>query len=188
MFKYVLNDNKIRPSFFHAFIPNLAIQSSERLDDHMNPFEKFQILRNFIHKNESSTVMNFLAQSNFKVVVTDESGIEKADGTATMIIEELAQRFDEIKVAFPKLHYGGTMDFVCQLANDDYAMIEMQVITKDYWDRRALAYVAAFYGNQLKKVDEWKNIRKVIGINILGGGGKDSKVALGNTSNQFMRH
>ena len=49
----------------------------------------------------------------------------------------------------------------------------MQVLPQNCWDKRALAYVAAFYGNQLRKCEAWKDIRKVIGINILGGGKSD---------------
>jgi predicted transposase/invertase (TIGR01784 family) len=187
LFKYVLSYNNVRPSFFHAFVPNLEIQSSERLDEHMNPLETFQLLRDFLHKKDHNTHIKLLAQSDFKVVSRDELGNERDDVPATQIMKEFVGRFEELKLAFPKPHYSGTMDFVCQLRNGDYAMIEMQVIPQNYWDRRALAYVAAFYGNQLKKGGDWKDIRRVIGINILGGG-KDSKVHWENTSNQFIRH
>jgi len=63
----------------------------------------------------------------------------------------------------------------------------MQVIPHNYWDRRALAYVAAFYGNQLVKADKWKDIKKVIGINILGGG-KEKKAHWVDTPKQFVRY
>jgi predicted transposase/invertase (TIGR01784 family) len=76
---------------------------------------------------------------------------------------------------------------VCQLSTGDYAMVEMQVIPQDHWDRRALAYAAAFYGNQLFKGDEWKHIRRVVGVNILGGG-KDNLVHWKDTPGQFIRH
>jgi predicted transposase/invertase (TIGR01784 family) len=52
----------------------------------------------------------------------------------------------------------------------DYVLVETQVVPQVNWDRRALAYAAAFYGNQLRKGDTWKDITKVICINILGGG------------------
>ena len=56
----------------------------------------------------------------------------------------------------------------CRHDIGEYALIEMQACSHHYWDRRVLAYVAAFYGNQLSRGDDWKHIRKVIGINILG--------------------
>lgn len=41
------------------------------------------------------------------------------------------------------------------------------MVPKDYWDRRDLAYIAAFYGNQLRKGEGWHHIKRVIGINVL---------------------
>jgi hypothetical protein len=69
LFKYVLSNNNVRPSFFQAFAPNFEIQSSERLDDHMNPLETFQLIRDFLHKKEHNTPhIKLLSQSDFKVV------------------------------------------------------------------------------------------------------------------------
>ena len=190
LFKHVLSDNEVRPSFFHSFLPGLNIISSQRLDEHMNPVETFQLnqlLRDFFHKKEHNTHIQLLAQSDFEVVSRDEFGNKSVNEKAIQIMKEFVGRFEELKLAFPQPRYNGTIDFVCQLENDDYAMIEMQVIPQDYWDRRALAYVAAFYGNQLRKGGDWKHIRKVIGINILGGG-KHNHVHWKETSNQFMRY
>lgn len=188
-FKWVLSDNNIRPSFFHAFIPGLSIQTSERLDDHMNPIEKLQTLREFLHKDTTLSTIKNLSGSDAYVVKPTKAGkkTDKKDDKATAFLTEMVARFEEIKTSFPKPRYDGTMDFVCQLESGGYALVEMQVIPQDYWDRRALAYVAAFYGNQLSRGKEWKDIRKVIGVNILGGG-KDDKVHWSDTPGHFMRH
>lgn len=190
LFKHVLSDNTIRPSFLHAFIPDLPIVSSERLDDHMNPMQDLQLLRTFLHSKDTERVVKGLtAVSNFEVSrrKTGTKALGR-DDEATAFLHEMVSRFEEIKRSFPQERYDGTMDFVCQLAgNRGYALVEMQVIPQDYWDRRALAYIAAFYGNQLFKGGEWKHIRKVIGINILGGG-KDDKAHWTDTPKQFMRH
>ena len=187
-FKWVLSDNNIRPSFFHAFIPGLKIQSSERLDEHMNPIEKLQTLRDFLHKDTTFDTVRGLSGSGAYVVKPSNSGNRPdRDDAATSFLTEMVGRFDEIKVSFPKPRYDGTMDFVCKLDNNDYALVEMQVIPQNYWDRRALAYAAAFYGNQLPQGQAWKHIRKVIGVNILGGG-KDDKVHWSDTPGHFMRH
>jgi predicted transposase/invertase (TIGR01784 family) len=189
LFKYVLSDDEVRPSFFHAFMPWLSIKSSKRIDDHMNPFEQFQILRDFIHNRENSDAVARLSEkSDIRVV----SGGGKGNRTvphprATEFLKEFVNRYDEIKLAFPQPTFNGTMDFVCKLDNGEYAMVEMQVIPEDHWDRRALAYVAAFYGNQLRKGGHWKDIQKVIGINILGGG-KDNLNHWRDTPNEYVRH
>jgi predicted transposase/invertase (TIGR01784 family) len=63
----------------------------------------------------------------------------------------------------------------------------MQVFPKDGWDKRALAYVSAFYGNQLRKGSDWHDIRKVVGINILGGGPREQG-HWKDTPGQYVRH
>jgi flagellar biosynthesis/type III secretory pathway protein FliH len=55
----------------------------------------------------------------------------------------------------------------------------VQIITQDFWDSRALAYASAFYGNQLKRVGAWSELRRVIAINFPGlgkGGTRDSLI------------
>ena len=189
LFKHVLSDKHIRPSFFQAFIPGLAITSSKRLDDHMNPLQDFQHLRDFIHRKDtaetvgsiSSTLVTSRPRSRRKI-----SHPPKLD-QATKFLHEVVGHFDDIKKAFPKAQYNGTMDFVCKLQNGEFALVEMQVLPKDGWDQRALAYVAAFYGNQLRKGATWVGIQKVVGINILGGGTRD-EVHWRDTPDQYMRH
>lgn len=189
LFKYILSHTSIRPSFFHAFVPDLPIVSSERLDEHMNPIQGFQFLREFLHRQETrKTVSRLSGALSIQVVAKDtreESGIE--DEQATAFLHEMVGRFEELRLAFPKVRYDGTMDFVCHLATGEYALVEMQVIPQDYWDQRALAYVAAFYGNQLSKGESWRHIRKVIGINILGGG-RDGTSHWRDTPDQYVRH
>ena len=49
-FKWVLNSDNVRCSFFNAFIPNLVIQSSLWIDDNMNPKQRSQLLRQYLMK------------------------------------------------------------------------------------------------------------------------------------------
>jgi hypothetical protein len=56
-FKWILSFDEVRPSFFKSFIPGLIIQSSERLDDHMNPLRKSQLLRNFLNDEGTSRII-----------------------------------------------------------------------------------------------------------------------------------
>jgi len=188
LFKHVLSEDKIRPSFFHAFIPNLKIKSSKRLDDHMNPLQDLQLLREFVHRKDTlSTVKRLTSSPGVLLGTLDSQFSFSKDNEATIFLHEILGHFGDIQKSFPIAKYDGTMDFVCELDNDEYAMVEMQVIPQDYWDNRALAYVAAFYGNQLRKGGDWKHIRKVIGINILGGG-KEDKTHWEDTPDEYIRH
>jgi len=190
LFKYVLSDDNIRPSFFHAFIPGLTITSSLRLDDHMNPVQDLQNLRDFIHQKQTAeTVGKMLSAAWF--VSGPHSGSREPrlskHEKATKFVREVLEHFEDMKKAFPKAQYDGTMDFVCQLGNGEFALVEMQVFPQDCWDRRALAYLSAFYGNQLRKGSDWHEIKKVVGINILGGGTRQ-EVHWKDTPRQYMRH
>ena len=74
----------------------------------------------------------------------------------------------------------------CELDSGDYALVEMQVVPQNYWDRRALAYAANIYGSQLRKGGKWKDLKKVIYVNILGGGREGKRHWV--KDRDFMRH
>jgi predicted transposase/invertase (TIGR01784 family) len=190
-FKWVLSSDEVRDSFFHAFLPDLAIETSERIDEHMHPVQGLQLLRNFLQSPVTCATVKRLSSLDARVLVvrhpSDGNGSPVEDENGTAFLRQIVQRFQDIKASFPEPRYEGKMDFACKLSSGGYALVEMQVITEDHWDRRALAYVAAFYGNQLSKGADWKKIRKVVGVNILGGG-KQNKVAWPDCPAQFMRH
>jgi hypothetical protein len=85
LFKYVLSEDTIRPSFFHAFIPGLPIVSSKRLDDHMNPVQGLQLLRTFLHSKKTENVVK---------KITSDSGFEvnSKDSTTQKLKRERKQR------------------------------------------------------------------------------------------------
>ena len=187
-FKWILSEDDIRPSFFHAFIPDLIIQKSIRLDEHMSPLQLFQLLRNFVHDKDTEEVVEALKKSEyFEVHMKNAEKELRLSPSASRLLEDFITRFDDMQRAFPKQKFDGTMDFVCELSNGEYALVEMQVAPQDYWDERALAYVSAFFGNQLRVGGDWSKIKKVIGINILGGG-KDNQAHWSNTPDQYVRH
>ena len=169
LFKYVLDKPSIQPSFFHA-LAGLEVTKATRIDEHMNPLQELEALRTLINDDKTARAFSSLKdKTGVSVSYAHQEGM-KVHREFTRFITRLLPYFDDLKRAFPKPRYDGTMDFVCQLSNGEYAMVEMQVIPYDYWDRRALAYVAAFYGRQMHEGAKWKDIKRVIGINILGGG------------------
>ena len=190
LFKYVLMDDSIRPSFFETFASGLKIQKSERLDEHLNAIQELQHLRQFMHRRETVDTVRKLRSSDCHVSLHD-AGCKKSlcsrNEKATKFLHGIVAHFEDLKKAFPKPLYDGTMDFACQLEDGNYVLVEMQVLPKDNWNKRALAYVAAFYGNQLRKGSKWKNIKSVIGINILGGGPRE-QVFWKGPHNHHVRH
>ncbi|MDP3641073.1 MAG: Rpn family recombination-promoting nuclease/putative transposase [Alphaproteobacteria bacterium] len=189
LFKWVLSQESVQPSFFNTFLPNLPVKSIKRLNEHMNPIKSFQHLRETFVDGDVKKTVDLLKTSKEIAVHTKntDKATLKMSISATKFLENVVNHFDDFQKVIPRQEYDGAMDFVCELDSGEFALVEMQVIPQNHWDQRALAYVAAFYGNQLRQGDQWKDLKKVIGINILGGG-KDALQHWGETPDQFIRH
>ena len=189
LFKYILSDDTIRVSFLNAFVPDVNVKSSTRLDEHMNPIQQLQLVRDFVHRRDTVRTITRLKSwtkvLQLSVMNQSKSSFVKDKG-ATIFFQEMCHHFRDIQKSFPKLKYDGTMDFACKLDNEDYVVVEMQATPQNCWDMRALVYVASFYGNQLRKGGDWEDTRKVIGINILGGD-KSDQGHWTDTPNQYVR-
>ena len=186
LFKYVLDKPSLQPSFFHA-LAGLEVTTATRIDEHMNPLQELEHLRTLINDDKTvQAVSSLRSKDGISVSYQGKSG-ERVHKGFTKFVESILPHFDDLRRAFPKPRYDGTMDFVCKLSNGEYAMVEMQVIPYDFWDRRALGYVAAFYGKQMREGEKWKDIKRVIGINILGGG-KDGLEHWKGSPTEYMRH
>ena len=190
LFKHVLGHDSNRASFLRAFLSDAGITQSYRLDEHMNPLQELQLLREFVHRKDTAKTVGSIS-SDF-IVSCPCSSRHKSHAAsklvkATKFLHEIVGYFEDIKKAFPMAKYDGTMDFVCKLENGDFLLVEMQVLPKDNWDERALAYSAAFYGRQIGKGDYWLDIKKVHAINILGGGTRQH-AHLAETPDQCVRH
>ena len=168
MFKHLLSSEPVRNSFLNTFLRDVVVTSSERLDEHLDPAEGVQSLYRFLHdENSSSNAKTFNGSNTYMArLVAWKRATQENDEPATTFLHEFVARFDEIKTSFPIP--AKMMVFACQLSDGDVALVEVRVYPKDNFDRRALAYVAAFHGNQLRKGGKWKNVKKVSSINILG--------------------
>ena len=184
LFKWVFRADEVRPSFFSACIPELHIHSSTILDEHMNPLKTLENLRHFMDGQEQKAVAKQLMAKKKEIEVSF-SGEPYKPGAK--FLKDVVLHFEDMRKAFPKAHYDGTLDFLCDLDTGELALVEMQITPEDHWDRRALAYIASAYSHQMRKGMVWKDIRTVIGINILGGGLNDEK-HWKETPGQYMRH
>jgi predicted transposase/invertase (TIGR01784 family) len=170
-------------------VPGINVTYSERLDENMNPLQEFQLLRKFVNNNDTQkTVANLKNSSGFEVRIKKNNQTKYTQfNKGTDLLTELLAYFGDIIKGFPSENYDGRMDFVCRLDTGEYALVETQIVRQDFWDMRALAYIAAFYGKQIRKGGEWKDIKKVIGINILGGG-IDTQNPWKDAPNEYLRH
>ena len=187
LFKYIVEKPSIQPSLFHA-LAGLTITSAKRIDDHMNPLQELENLRQLVNDKKTVDAVNSVKKEDEISVTCEGEGAQRACHTPlTKFVKDLLPYFDDLRRAFPKQQYDGTMDFVCELSSGEYAMVEMQVIPENHWDRRALAYVAAFYAQQMRRGSKWNDIKRVIGINILGGG-KDGVEHWKDAPTEHTRH
>ena len=131
-FKWILSEETLLPSFFHAFVSNLEIERATRLDDHMNPLQVFQLLRNFIYSNETEqTVASLKNVINLAVHVTDQDSITRHSPEASVMLQDFLHHFPDIQQAFPQPRFNGTMDFVCELNSGEFVIVEL---LSGFWD------------------------------------------------------
>ena len=189
LFKFILSDDEVRSSFLNAFITGTKITGSKRIDEHMQPLNDFEHLRAFVHDKENVAVAQSIVSAPHLHVdlLESRSSSSPPNMKALNFLKALAGHFGDLRKAFPAASYSGTMDFSCQLDDGNFALVEMQIIPQDCWDQRALVYLANFYGSQLRKGADWVDVKKVIAINILGGGLQD-RAHWSDTPEQFKRH
>ena len=133
LFKYVLDEPSIQPSFFHA-LAGLDVTTATRIDEHLNPLQELEHLRKLINDDKTIKAVSSLRSKNGISVSYQGKNGELVHKGFTKFVEAILPHFDDLRRAFPKPRYDGTMDFVCKLSNGDYAMVEMQVIPYDFWD------------------------------------------------------
>lgn len=107
LFKLILDDPEVRPSFFHA-LAGINVTSSERLDESMNPLQELQLLRKFISSGDTlKTVAKFQKNSGFEVPIkrnnqtTEYTPIDKG----THFLSEFLNYFGDIINACPTESY-----------------------------------------------------------------------------------
>ncbi len=132
----------------------------------MNPVEIIEGLSTYLNSSEILDTVKRLHSANGE---PPEVHLE-----ATAFLNGIVERYDKISDVLKKPPcYKGVMDYLCRLDDGTYAVVEIQVVPHKLWGLWALAYVAAVYSQQMRRGAKWRDIKKVIGINILGRGKED---------------
>lgn len=191
-FKYMLSENKICLSFLETFALNEPITSIKFLDDHLRPTQKYQNVFNLVNHKDTKDVISRITnlvdeeeatEDSFKITymekqqTTNKKEVSKPKKTYIQnggwFIKSSADIYGDLISAFPIPERNSQVDLLCELQDGSLILAEVQVIPQNFWDQRALAYAADLYTRQLKVGSQWSDLKKVICINILGGG-KDS--------------
>ncbi|ARN85189.1 Rpn family recombination-promoting nuclease/putative transposase [Candidatus Nucleicultrix amoebiphila] len=165
--KYMLSNPEVRLDFIKTFTGLSDIVSTEPLDLSLNPIHRLSNLREACSDRDVRTFMDALKSNSSDYTVIDKHGTSVP--AATMFFHKLSQEFDDFIRVLPR-DRKSQLDVLCRLSTGEYAMVEVQVKKENYWDERALYYAASVYVNQLQSGGQWDDFKKVIGINILGGG------------------
>lgn len=164
--KYVLSqDESVRVDILRTFTGIHSLSSAKQIDEHYNPFDPLHNLRKLINSASAQELFESIKTSPSTELLLNGKKHKQASG----VLRGLSHLYDDLSHAFPNYRNRSTVDFLCE-TDFGYITIEFQVAKKDYWDKRALAYIASIYGNQLRPGGNYTQIQNVIGINLLGDG------------------
>jgi predicted transposase/invertase (TIGR01784 family) len=164
--KYVLSqDESIRIHILKAFTGISSLSSAVQLDEHYNPFDPLHNLRKLINSTSAQGLFEAIKSSSTVELALDG----KKNKQASEVLRGISGLYNDLTHAFPNYRHRSTVDFLCE-TDFGYVTIEFQVAKQDHWDKRALAYIANIYGNQLRPRQGYDQIRDVIGVNLLGDG------------------
>ena len=167
--KYMLDDDNVRLDFVKTFANLNDVESTTKLDD-----KSLTNFREFICKRETKSFLKQLEQKPDSFIFKEKlSDGKELDNTAAKdLIVGLQENYNDLSEILPQ-ERNSQLEFLCKLKNGDHVAVAVQIAKKENLDNRVLAYVSSVYGNQLQKGDKWGELKKVIGINILGGGEQD---------------
>jgi predicted transposase/invertase (TIGR01784 family) len=164
--KYILcEDESVRVDILKAFTGIQSLCSATQLDEHYNPFDPLHNLRKLINSPSFQKLFDSIKNASTLELFLDG---QKND-LASENLKGLSGLYDDLAHAFPNQKYRSTVDFLCE-TDFGYLTIEFQIAKQDYWDKRALAYIASIFGRQLRPQKDYDQIQDVIGINVLGDG------------------
>jgi predicted transposase/invertase (TIGR01784 family) len=186
-FKYLMEDRTIARSFLRAFIPNAKITTISRLTEHLSTLHQFEKVRGMITDPKAKQVVRQINTLLEDGVVKDQAFqltyTHQGEGTSHTIpeggafVQNIAEYYEDLRQAFPKQERNSQVDFICILDDRDYALVEVQVQPQKFWDERALSYAMSLYTKQLHVGKKWDDLKRVVCINLLGGGRKNLKWA-----------
>lgn len=164
--KYIMcEDESIRVDILKAFTGIKSLCSARQLDEHYNPFDPYSSLRKLLHSQSFKSLFeNIKSCSKLDLMVDGETKNQFTDD-----LKSLSHLYGDLLHTFPDEKYRSTVDFLCE-TDYGYLTIEFQVAKQDFWDKRALGYIANIYGRQLRPGKDYQQIQDVIGINLIGDG------------------
>jgi predicted transposase/invertase (TIGR01784 family) len=216
-FKLVLRNKRVLAEFISVFteIPHVTV--IEFIDHYMNPLQAAGQARKFVNSVRFKALMRRVENlrsdqisvqlpkprkrpRNPAPALQDEqpaaSGSDSSSESipvleevpvAAEFLHKCSHVFSDLKTCFPAPERNSQLDVICRISEKTIAMIEVQVVPENNWDKRALYYTSGVYFNQLRRGGTYEDLRKVISIQLLGTA--DSKSSpWKSTPDEFIRH
>ncbi len=170
IFKDLLSDKRIRNSFLKTFT-GLEVDDSVLLDGSMNSVLKCKDFYNFIHK---SKLRLHTEQSQGSEITVNKNGERSSD--LEYILKGFLDRSGFLTELADIHQKERIMDIKCSVPGRGYVNVEVQVVPKNDWDYRAVAYSASTFLMQTKPGNDWGAALPTISVNILSRGFSRSSV------------
>lgn len=173
-FKNLLTNDLVRLDFIKTFTGISTINNTVKLDESLVPLKKHAELRTIFDDKNTLRVLEWINTNGDKIKVTGPVGPGQEIVESPMTIKflrDLSLYREHLANIFPHPR-NSQLDVICKLPDDSHVIVEIQVAHQDFWDKRALSYLAYVYSRQLCKGDEWSQLKRAIGVNILVGGPK----------------
>ena len=159
--KYILQQDEGFRNYILSTLSGVKITTSRTLDTHLEPLDEKESLRRILNTERIDKSFDELYDAIDRH--PEMPGFEFA--------KKIYPYWDQIKAGSRLPKHNSQVDFLCETAYGDLT-IEFQLSKKQYWDDRALAYIASIYSNQLERGATWEKapLNQVVGINLLGRG------------------
>jgi predicted transposase/invertase (TIGR01784 family) len=179
-FKLFMTNPNVARSFLRVFVPDPSIQIVDQMSEHLNSLNEFQRARKNLHSKKYKGYIARIKDLLKKGIVKDEAfytGFIHASTGENVLVKggayftkSFVDIYNDILRGYPRPSRNAQVDYVCLVDNSYYAVVEIQVVHQSYWDERALNSAASLYAHQLREGDKYKDIKKVVCINIIGDG------------------
>ena len=182
-----MGDNEVLKEFVSIFAKIDGVEEVSILDTSLNPVKGLTNARTVLNDSSLRDFLMTISKAENVTVTYNSTGDSRSLSIDSKVLQEFSKVFDDIKRAFPPPERDSRLDLLCKLDSENFVMVELQVVTQPYWDKRALAYCAGAYASQLRKGDKWKDLMKVTAVNLLGKGVSDED-PWKDYPNEFCRH
>ena len=167
-FGHMMTDELVRKDFIENFVPGAKVVSSKLLGTALNPVHRDSSLTT--EANNIIKLQKLIAQAASFELSLD--GKVVSPSLHQTLVEVLKDRDDATR-SFASLK-DAQMDVLCEVEYEDVTqgtvLAEVQVAIPDYsWDTRTEYYAAGLFARQLKRGDDYKSLKNVVCVNILGG-------------------